>query len=118
MQILQQPDKTPSELPLPRFAHQVAYNPKTKTVYLHGGNAGGGGFVSDNTKADGDAVIADASNDQHKDAPKENKERRLDDFWRMQLKRFVVFPQYRSATFLIWMHIDLALRKSSDKRSS
>uniref|UniRef100_A0A8H7Y6Q3 Muskelin N-terminal domain-containing protein n=1 Tax=Psilocybe cubensis TaxID=181762 RepID=A0A8H7Y6Q3_PSICU len=86
MQILQQPDKAAAELPLPRFAHQAAYNPKTKTVYLHGGNAGGA-LVGDAIKTDGDSTPADASSDQTKDAPKSSKERRLDDFWRMQLER-------------------------------
>ncbi|KAF8971232.1 Muskelin N-terminus-domain-containing protein [Flammula alnicola] len=90
MQILRQPDRPPSELPLPRFAHQVVYNPSTKSVFLHGGNAGGapvadGGRAA--READEEAIAVD-SGDEGKDGPAAGtKERRLDDFWRMELKR-------------------------------
>jgi len=80
MQILQ-PDRPPSEMPGPRFAHQVVYSPNTKSVFLHGGNAG-----------EGDGPIGDGSRSvQEEKAGSTYKERRLDDFWRMELKRFVRF---------------------------
>lgn len=80
MQILQ-PDRPPSEMPGPRFAHQVVYSPNTKSVFLHGGNAG-----------EADGPIGDgARSAQEEKAGSTYKERRLDDFWRMELKRFVRF---------------------------
>ncbi|KDR67554.1 hypothetical protein GALMADRAFT_258218 [Galerina marginata CBS 339.88] len=84
MQILHQPDRTPSEAPMPRFAHQVVYNPYTKAIFLHGGNAGGlppGDSAKDRREADGEAVVVDSGEEPPA------KERRLDDFWRMELKR-------------------------------
>lgn len=83
----------PSERPQPRYAHQVVYNRRTKTLFVHGGNAGlvkfqasgatEGGQETDNAGRDGE--------------PEEPKEKRLDDFWRMQLVRYVggsAFAQY------------------------
>lgn len=60
------------EEPLPRYAHQVVYNPRTKTVFMHGGNAGMVGQQLERGRGDDSG-----------------KERRLDDFWRMTLIRFV-----------------------------
>jgi hypothetical protein len=34
-------DSPPDEVPVPRFAHQAVYHAPTRTVFLHGGNAGG-----------------------------------------------------------------------------
>lgn len=60
------------EEPLPRYAHQVVYNPRTKAVGMHGGNAGVVGQQLERGRED-----------------ESSKERRLDDFWRMSLIRFV-----------------------------
>lgn len=84
MPILGQPDKEASGVPQARFAHQVVYNPKTKTIFLHGGNAGGAPLVDASRSAretDADAIIVDASDDSS------GTKERLDDFWRMELKR-------------------------------
>jgi hypothetical protein len=84
MRILQEPGKAIAEMPQPRFAHQVVYNPNTKSVFLHGGNAGGAP-ASDGERAgraaDGEAIVVDGI----EDGPL--KEKRLDDFWRMELRR-------------------------------
>ena len=107
-QILRQPDRPASETPLPRFAHQVAYTPFTRSVFLHGGNAGnfnesgssgGGGGGGGATKgAGGIKGIRDADGDNIESVEDGRevssvsgvKERRLDDFWRMELKRSVL----------------------------
>jgi muskelin len=95
-QILRQPDRPASEMPLPRFAHQVAYTPFTRSVFLHGGNAGNfnessssatkGAGVKGSRDADGDNI---ESEDGREVSVAGVKERRLDDFWRMELKRSV-----------------------------
>ncbi|KAI0268725.1 Muskelin N-terminus-domain-containing protein [Gloeopeniophorella convolvens] len=64
-----QRDGTPSA----RYAHQVVYDSRTRTAYLHGGNAGRileNGTLADNVHGD-DALT----------------EHRLDDFWSMSLSR-------------------------------
>ncbi|KZT29147.1 hypothetical protein NEOLEDRAFT_1128727 [Neolentinus lepideus HHB14362 ss-1] len=61
--------------PKPRYAHQLAYDRRTKTVFMHGGNAG----IRDSTP-DGAEVNAE-------EGAVEEKEIRLDDFWSMQLQR-------------------------------
>ena len=84
MPILGRPDKEVAETPQARFAHQVVYNPKTKTIFLHGGNAGGAPPVDagrSGRETDGDAIIVDAGEDSA------GTKERLDDFWRMELKR-------------------------------
>lgn len=68
-QILKIPDQPVSQRPMPRFAHQVVYNPKTKAVYMHGGNGGEPNSEVDETK---DGVGSG----------------RLDDFWKMELRRY------------------------------
>lgn len=86
-QILRQPDRPVSETPLPRFAHQVAYNPFTRSVFLHGGNAGN---INESTKGAGKGgrnADGDESEDGRETVVAAVKERRLDDFWRMELKR-------------------------------
>lgn len=63
--------------PASRYAHQVVYNPVTRTMYMHGGNGGETGALEDETRMDtteGDSPRAD---------------RRLDDFWAMYLTRYV-----------------------------
>ena len=80
-------------MPLPRFAHQVAYTPFTRSVFLHGGNAGNfnessskGAGVKGSRDADGDNIETE---DGREVSVAGVKERRLDDFWRMELKRSV-----------------------------
>ena len=86
---MRHPETTASEIPMPRFAHQVVYNPATRSVFLHGGNAGGlsaaagGGSGSAGGNADGDGGDGDEK-EKEKDG---SKEKRLDDFWRMELRR-------------------------------
>ena len=125
-QILRQPDRLASEMPLPRFAHQVAYSPFTRSVFLHGGNAGN--FNESNTKGAGvkGSKDADGDNMESEDGREVSvstgvKERRLDDFWRMELKRSVGLL---GCLFLlnVWLTMlftaDLGQRRSLDKPSS
>ncbi|KAK0210441.1 Muskelin N-terminus-domain-containing protein, partial [Desarmillaria ectypa] len=63
----------PCQEPVPRYAHQVVYDPSTKTVFMHGGNAGITGAME--RAVDGN------------DKQEGGKETRLDDFWRMNLVR-------------------------------
>ena len=58
------------DLPRARCAHQVVYDPATKTVYLHGGNAG---------------VASPATRSRSPGGS--SGESRLDDFWSMTFKR-------------------------------
>jgi hypothetical protein len=63
----------PDSVPHARYAHQVVYDPQTRTAYLHGGNAGRlleSGVLGDHVH--GDDALA---------------EQRLDDFWSMSLSR-------------------------------
>lgn len=86
-QILRQPDCPASQLPLPRFAHQVAYNPFTRSVFLHGGNAGN---ISETIKNSGvKGVDGDGFSFESQDGRETGVKERLDDFWRMELKRYV-----------------------------
>lgn len=101
-----------SSVPHPRFAHQVVYDIKTKTVYMHGGN---GGLGKDETYDDGPDIATNygpsgsgnagivrvtaglpTRTEEGRDVPMEGvsgtpekDNLRLDDFWTMQLKRFV-----------------------------
>lgn len=75
------------EEPQPRYAHQVVYEEGSKTVYMHGGNAGLGNSSDDGMERaiDGeDGIDNDAT--EHVDVSKQT-ERRLDDFWSMTLNR-------------------------------
>jgi hypothetical protein len=70
------------EEPLLRYAHQVVYNSKTQTIFMHGGNAGiGGGGMEQRNTLDGN------TEDERDEDAEGSKERRLDDFWCMRLKR-------------------------------
>ncbi len=64
-----------TEIPVPRWAHQVVYDPKSRTFYMHGGNAG----VSPATTA---ARSGRRMGNMELDD-------RLDDFWSMKLERWV-----------------------------
>ncbi|KAK0240471.1 Muskelin N-terminus-domain-containing protein [Armillaria nabsnona] len=75
----------PCQEPVPRYAHQVVYDPNTKTVFMHGGNAGITGAME--RAVDGE------------DKQEGGKEVRLDDFWRMNLVRPAVKEIIRRAKF-------------------
>jgi hypothetical protein len=66
----------PEERPQPRYAHQLVYDSKTDTVFMHGGN---GGMIIDSGSED---IRGD-------EEPRAEEESRLDDFWAMKLKRQV-----------------------------
>ncbi|PPR03546.1 hypothetical protein CVT24_007035 [Panaeolus cyanescens] len=106
MQILRENDRPISELPLPRYAHQAVYNPNTRAVYLHGGNSGGLNYenlssrmattgtgetgalstpVSTEHEEEGEPQRVTLTTRREPDAV--GKEKRLDDFWRMELRR-------------------------------
>ena len=107
------PDKDPdSPWPQPRYAHQVVYDAKSKTVYMHGGN---GGLDADDFSDDGDGRPLSGGDGADHDpqgghsapAPEEPRRRRssrvrptvaadadadmkrLDDFWRLEIVRYV-----------------------------
>ena len=65
--------------PQPRYAHQVVYDPERKMVFMHGGNAG----LMDNDPGTKMGADGEAPAERHKD-----KEKRLNDFWCMTLKRY------------------------------
>jgi hypothetical protein len=89
------------EEPLPRYAHQVVYDPNTKMVFMHGGNAGiGGAGMERNERASGGSSGTDGDGEEGAgtsgekeggsgDGKEQGKERRLEDFWCMKLKRSV-----------------------------
>lgn len=72
------------QLPVPRWAHQVVYDPKSRTFYMHGGNAG----VSSTSRTG-------------RRAGNVEMEDRLDDFWSMTLERPPVDEVIRRAKFVI-----------------
>jgi len=76
-----------TEIPVPRWAHQVVYDPKSRTFYMHGGNAG----VSPATTA---ARSGRRMGNMELDD-------RLDDFWSMKLERPPVDEVIRRAKFEI-----------------
>ncbi|KAJ6594243.1 Muskelin N-terminus-domain-containing protein [Mycena capillaripes] len=76
-------DAADRDEPAPRFAHQVVYDPVTKTIFMHGGNAG--------LKEKDDAMVDED----------EETDRRLDDFWQMTLSRVPREQVVRRATLLI-----------------
>lgn len=62
------------EEPQARYAHQLAYDPKTGQAFMHGGNGGVNPEVStQQSKPEGEAEGEDGT--------------RLDDFWSMRLER-------------------------------
>ncbi|KAG6919366.1 hypothetical protein DXG01_006915 [Tephrocybe rancida] len=66
--------------PQPRYAHQVVYNPLTRTVFLHGGNAG----ILEAVEHEGEET---------------HKEERMDDLWQMTLDRAESEEVIRRATY-------------------
>ncbi|KAJ7680656.1 Muskelin N-terminus-domain-containing protein [Mycena polygramma] len=75
-------DGAERNVPAPRFAHQVVYDPTTKTFFMHGGN---GGLPGDDTMVQEDVET----------------DRRLDDLWQMTLLRAPREEVVRRATLLI-----------------
>lgn len=80
------------EEPLPRYAHQVVYDEGTKTVYMHGGNAGLGSGNDEGMERGGDGSFSGelgTTEEERKARGAEpgTGERRLDDFWSMTLSR-------------------------------
>ena len=94
-------------VPLPRYAHQVVYDERTKKVYMHGGNAGAGRGVGGEEKENEEARVGSASErgegsesgtggdgaesgswtgGEERSRPG-LRETRLDDFWVMNLVR-------------------------------
>ncbi|KAE9403924.1 hypothetical protein BT96DRAFT_936129 [Gymnopus androsaceus JB14] len=72
--------------PSSRFAHQVVYEPNSKTVYLHGGTTG----------------MAPAKRKESSDAQSEEVPmRRLSDFWKMSLLRPTSDELIRRSAYLI-----------------
>ena len=69
-------ESEPMKEPLPRYAHQVVYNPRTKMVFMHGGNAGVVGQMERKRGVTGNGV-----------GEGEGKEQRLADLWEMKLTR-------------------------------
>jgi hypothetical protein len=105
-------DGEPSEVPLPRYAHQVVYDEGTKRVYMHGGNAGEGRGMDEEEKENEEVVAGEGNGggenartggDGDGDGDGGNgggsgnggmeeerprvREMRLDDFWVMKLIR-------------------------------
>ena len=66
-----------SPQPQPRYAHQVVYDLPTGAIYMHGGNAGLGG--------DEDEPASGTEGAESN----EGGEKRLDDFWKLEIVRFV-----------------------------
>lgn len=104
-----------SDVPLPRFAHQVVYNTSTKTIYMHGGNGlgrdvvvtagdtpmesqresgAGGGEGEENASRETryrvmrhtSTMTESIAEYEHETEPTEDNDR-LDDFWTMRLQR-------------------------------
>lgn len=78
--------------PIGRCAHQVAYDARTQTFYMHGGNAGSS-HSGPQIDESGREIVRDP--DGVVDGREENArydvgERRLDDFWTMTLERCVM----------------------------
>lgn len=69
----------------------MVYDPNTKTVFMHGGNAGiigamersGSKNHGEDADGEGAAGVIDV------DGREGGKEKRLDDFWSMTLRRYV-----------------------------
>lgn len=128
------PDKDPdSPWPQPRYAHQVVYDARSKTVYMHGGN---GGLDLDDFSDDGDGrplsggdgADYDTQGGHSASAPEEPRRRRssrvrptvatadadadmkrLDDFWRLEIVRYVSLSLVLQAllvahSFLLTLH--------------
>ena len=74
--------------PIARCAHQVVYDPRTQTFYVHGGNAGGSVGVPPIDET-GREIPRDADDVAEGGEERDDfTEPRLDDFWSMKLERY------------------------------
>ena len=94
-----QPENTMADedaWPVSRYAHQVVYDVRTKTVYMHGGNARleapSEGRRRRSTGPGGEVEVRI----EHASAAGQRNER-LDDFWEMKLIRCVDILKQREA---------------------
>ncbi|KAI0685090.1 Muskelin N-terminus-domain-containing protein [Cerioporus squamosus] len=72
-------------VPQPRYAHQVVYDSKSETVYMHGGNAGLG---IDEAESEPEARPASSEGAAEARISHEaDAESRLDDFWQLKIVR-------------------------------
>ncbi|KIK91363.1 hypothetical protein PAXRUDRAFT_830906 [Paxillus rubicundulus Ve08.2h10] len=112
-------DGEPSEVPLPRYAHQVVYDEGTKRVYMHGGNAGEGRGMDEEEKENEGVIAREGSgggntrtggegNVEHGNGSGNGgeerltmREMRLDDFWVMKLIRVAPEEVIRQAKYQI-----------------
>ncbi|KZT71745.1 hypothetical protein DAEQUDRAFT_776737 [Daedalea quercina L-15889] len=84
--------------PQARYAHQVVYDASAKVVYMHGGN---NGIIKDDGSG-GPHVEGDVGRGRPvMDGADATKENRLDDFWKMALKRPPVEDIVRKAIYEI-----------------
>ncbi|KAI8141192.1 Muskelin N-terminus-domain-containing protein [Fennellomyces sp. T-0311] len=97
-----QTDKRPDnnincECPCPRYAHDMVYNPLTKTQYIFGGNPG---------------------EQRQPDSPVENSNacKRLDDFWALQLTKPNPAGIYRKCLLMVRMQRLRELCKRANRR--
>ncbi|EIN11776.1 hypothetical protein PUNSTDRAFT_99027 [Punctularia strigosozonata HHB-11173 SS5] len=81
------PNELETQLPIPRYAHQVVYDKMVKTTFMFGGNAG----------------VADREDDGKPEGGRE-AEKRLNDLWEMNLKRIGPDEIVRRAAFHIRQH--------------
>jgi len=81
------------DVPAPRYAAQMVYDPQTKTVYMHGGNAGlgrdaGTGQSGEEDGKDGSTrARLNADGDNAESSSPDGEDKRLDDLWSMRLER-------------------------------
>ena len=82
------PDKDADPVaPQPRYAHQVVYDSRSGSLYMHGGNAGlGDEEEHDTSMASPGGESGSGRTGTTKDA---DSERRLDDFWHLEIVRYV-----------------------------
>ncbi|KAH7925639.1 hypothetical protein BV22DRAFT_1119428 [Leucogyrophana mollusca] len=117
-------------VPLPRYAHQVVYDDRTRTVFMHGGNSGearrehresasesrdqrGGSDSRDERRAgeregsggdqsdSGDEAGENEGRSERQRQKKTSHETRLDDFWSMMLVRARPEEVIRQGKYLI-----------------
>ncbi|EKM48670.1 uncharacterized protein PHACADRAFT_108484, partial [Phanerochaete carnosa HHB-10118-sp] len=98
---------SPTITPLARYAHQVVYDPTTRTAYMHGGNA-----CLEPTSEDGQPRLSSvratagsgnrvASEERIEDVGMGHSKDRLDDFWKMSLIRPSADDMVRRGRYLI-----------------
>jgi muskelin len=96
------PTESPTEIPVARWAHQVVYNPVTKVVYMHGGNARLEGEIEADVEMppQDTAPVPEARLDEPAATTEtieevdDAKSTRLDDFWKMSLIRYSAIILY------------------------